>query len=110
MADGDGVEKRGDRAARHGPVEPVQRFLRCRHVEQPDAAQGRPERDGHKSGGTDDPDTQGPSEAMAPKAAAASATKTSDQSGQKARVARSATIPARVNRRGQARRSSASSW
>jgi hypothetical protein len=32
MADGDGIEKRGDRAAGHRPVEPVQRLLAAGHV------------------------------------------------------------------------------
>jgi hypothetical protein len=42
MADGDGIEKRGDRAAGHRPVEPVQRLLGAGHPEGTDTAQERP--------------------------------------------------------------------
>jgi hypothetical protein len=69
----------------------------------------RPPRRWPKTGGARGPDTGGPSKPVAPKATAASAMNSSDQSGQNARVARSATMPARVRRRGQIRRRSASS-
>jgi hypothetical protein len=101
MADGHGIEKRGDRAARHRPVEPLQRLLPGGHPELPDTAQDRPG-DGRETGGARAVHTPaGPSKGTAPKATAASAMNNSDQRGQNARVARSATMPARVNRRGQ---------
>jgi hypothetical protein len=85
MADGDGIEKRGDRSAGHRPVEAVQRLLPAGHPEGTDTAQERPG-DGRETGAPAVHTPAGPSKGTAPKATAASAMNNSDQRGQNARV------------------------
>jgi hypothetical protein len=88
MADGDCVEQGRDRAAGHCAVQPVQRLLVAGHLEGADTADKRPndQPKGHQI-------PSGPATGAAPNATAASAMNSNDQSGQKARVARSATMP-----------------